>query len=355
MLITASLLTIGLYFVFSASFVRGIDYHNDMFYFMKKQMISLGIGLVLAAIVYRIGARRMGWGPLVFTAMMIAICLLMYTGLRGVHVGDTSRFIRIPGVGQVQPSEFAKLALILFLAWYCAGKNRDLRELWPGFGIALGVAGALCMFVMLGRDLGTTMVLFFTTLTILIVAGARLMHVAGVFFLAVLMLVVLVFGFGYNKDRIVTFMHHGDDYFDKDYQAMHSLLSLGSGGPTGVGLAQSREKYYYLPVPFSDFVLAIIGEETGLIGTGVVIVLFGLLVWRGLVIARSSRDRQSSILAMGFVSLIAIESIINTAVVSVLIPTTGTPLPFISYGGSSLVVKLVAIGMLLSVHDRPNG
>jgi cell division protein FtsW len=353
--ITLALLVAGLFFVFSASFVRGVDFHDgDGFYFLKRQLISVGVGAAGFLLCYFLGPRRLKW--LVGPALVGTIALLVLTLLIGVRVGDSMRWLRL-GPIDVQPSELAKPVIVLALAWFFTRARADIRDFWRGLVPGLLMVGAIAGLVMLGRDLGTTLVILSTTLVVLLVAGARIQHLLALVAFAFLAVYLLVFVFGYNKERIESFLGFGQDtkeYYGRDYQATHSLFALGSGGPTGVGLCRSREKYYYLPAPFTDFILSIIGEETGLVGTGAIIVLFGLLVWRGYVIACRARTPFASILAMGVIAVIAIESVINIAVVTVSIPTTGTPLPFVAYGGSSLATKLAMIGILLAIHDRPN-
>jgi cell division protein FtsW len=259
------------------------------------------------------------------------------------------RWLKIGPIPLGQPSELAKIILVLYMADWLSRKGDQVRHFTYGslpFAIIVGLVAGL---VMLQPDLGTTLVVIVTAVTIFYVAGANLIHLALMAIPAFAIIAALVVNVGWRADRVAAFLNPEDDPLGKGWHTMQTLIALGSGGIQGLGLGESRQKHYYVPNAHTDTIYAIIGEELGLIGTMLVLVLFGILAWRGLAIASRSSDMFGRLLAVGMVGKIIWQAILNIAVITNTVPYTGVPLPLISYGASSLVVTMISIGVLYSV------
>jgi cell division protein FtsW len=249
-----------------------------------------------------------------------------------------------------------KLVLVIYLAAYLAKKADTLPVFRTGLLPVLVVAGVLSGLVLLEPDLGTVVVMGLVTVSLLFLGGARISHLVGVGLCVVPVVFVLVLGSSYRRQRLMTFLAPWKDATDSGFQITQSFLAFGSGGPFGVGLGEGKQKLFFLPEAHTDFVLALVGEELGLAGTASVVVLFALFVWRGFQIASRARMPFGKYLGLGITLLIGIQALVNAAVVTGLLPTKGLTLPFVSYGGSSLVVSFAGVGMLLSIsRDRHGG
>jgi cell division protein FtsW len=249
-----------------------------------------------------------------------------------------------------------KLVAVIYLAAYLAKKSDKLTAFRSGVLPALIVVGILSGLVLLEPDLGTVVVMGLVTVGLLFLGGARLTHLLALGLCAIPVVLVLVLGSGYRRQRLMTFLAPWKDAADAGFQITQSFLAFGSGGPFGVGLGEGKQKLFFLPEAHTDFVLALVGEELGLAGTASVIVLFAMFVWRGFQIASRARMPFGKYLGLGITLLIGIQALVNAAVVTGLLPTKGLTLPFVSYGGSSLVVSFIGVGMLLSIsRDRHGG
>jgi cell division protein FtsW len=348
----AMLLIIGLVTVYSASFALGFVQFGDANYFVKRQAVwaALGIAGMLVAMQldYRLLLRL---SPLLMLAALIGLAAALVPGL-GVEQNGAQRWVQLGPLPAVQPSEFAKLAVVIYKAAWLAAKGDAVRSLSLGvlpFVAMVGLVGAL---VMLEPDLGTAVIIAIITGTLFFIAGARLWHVLVLGGSGVVTASLLIVTGGYRMDRILSFTSAEADPQGVGFQTLQLLVAFGSGGISGLGLGVSRQKFFFVPGSHTDGVLAILGEELGLIGVTVVIALFAMLLWRGLVIARRAADPFGSLLAMGIVTWIGFQALINAGGVTRLLPLTGIPLPFLSAGGSSLAVTLTAVGVLLSVSRR---
>ena len=252
------------------------------------------------------------------------------------------------GPFRFQPSELSKLLMILFLADVLTKKTTKIRNFDKGFRPVMIPVAIVCLLVVAEKDIGSTFILGSICLAMVIAGGARLRHIAVVLVLACVALVVLIALWPEARSRVVShFTSEGDKY-----QINQSLIAQGSGGPLGKGLGMSRAKWLYLPAQRTDFIMAVIGEELGLIGSLSLVALFGILTWRGIVVAQRSRDGFGSLMALGILLVISGQAFLNMAVVTALAPTTGITLPLISYGGSSLVMSLFALGVLANISRR---
>lgn len=346
LLTTLALAAFGLVMVYSASYVTAHEVKgSDSSFFVKKQALWACIGVVamfVAAAVPMRAVRRIA--PYLFAVSVLALVATLFVG---VERNGARRWIEVMGLS-VQPSEIAKLGLIVFLAWLYADRGFALtrfRALIPGLA-AIGLSAGL---VLLGRDLGTALVLVAVGWLLLHLAGARMRHLLAVAAGFVTAAALFIWHEPYRLQRITAWLDPWADAGDTGYQLVHSLIALGSGGPFGLGLGQSRQKFFYLPMPMTDSIFAVLGEELGLIGTLLVLVAFVFLLWRGINVARAATDSFSALLAGGITLMLAVQAVVHIGVATSILPTTGLPLPFISYGGTALVAAMTGVGLLLNV------
>ena len=343
------LLTIGGFMVYSASLVIAFTEYHDDTYFLRRHLLSIGLGLGLMWVLAHINYQR--WRRLSVLTLGLGIVLLaivLHPSL-GMNAYGSSRWIRPVPFVQFQPSEFIKVALVVYMADWLARKGRRVGEFGHTSLPFLIVLGVVCALVVAEPDFGTTVVIAATAVTIFFVAGANLLH----FLPAVVVLVAALWGTmtqaAYRVERIRAWLYPFEDVQGTGWHTVQTLIAMGSGGLTGLGLGGSMQKHAWLVNSHTDAILAIIGEELGLVGTLAVLALFGCLIWRGLRIAYRAPDPYGRLLAAGLTTLIFWQAAINVAVVSNTAPYTGVTLPFVSFGGSSTVVSLASVGLLLSI------
>jgi cell division protein FtsW len=354
--VTLILLSLGVVMVFDASYPLAIEFYNNKWFFAEKQIIWAMIGLAGLFLAQRLPYWK--WQAAALPALVISILMLVAVHLP--HIGHGAQGAqRWIGYGPVrlQPSEFAKLGLVLFIAKAIASRPKLTKDLWGGVVPLLLVALISIALVDKQPDLGTAITMFLTVLIVLAAGGARSRWLICIMALFALVSVGSVLHKGtdnYRWKRLTTFVNPDADPLGAGYQIAHSTIALGTGGVTGLGFGESREKRYGgLPAQRTDMIFAIVGEEFGIIGTVGLLTLFLLLAGRGFHIAQRTRDPFGSLLAVGITSMIAVQSLINIGVVTASIPATGVPLPFISYGGSSLAVTLFSVGILLNISQHP--
>ena len=351
LLAVAALTAFGLVMVFSASEVQGwLWFHNAAYYF-ERQLMWLALGVVLlfagANLDYH-RLRPLAWPLGVGTVVLMVLVLLPHFG---IEVNGARRWLRL-GPLQMQPAELAKIAAIIFMALWLERHRDRLSSLENGVVPFLALLGLTILLVILERDLGTTLILAGILLAQFLVAGGRKRHVLLLALIMALCVYLFILMEPYRLHRILAFVDPWADPLNTGFQAIQSVVALGSGGFAGVGLGHSIQKYQWLPFAHTDFIFAIVGEETGLIGTSAVLALFGLFAYRGYRVALKAPDAFGSLLACGVTTWIALQAMINIAAVTVTLPTTGIPLPFISYGGSSLAIALLAVGILINVSTQ---
>ena len=349
----AVLAAIGLVMIYSASSAQAYLVHHDTAYYLKHQLLFLGVGIVAAVVAYRIDYRALRTAApylLVLCGLGLLAVLVPHVG---VAVNGARRWIGA-GSFSLQPSEFAKLGLVMYLAAVLAQRGERITSLVRGL-LPICVPVAICaMLVLLEPDMGTASLLIFTMFAMLFAAGARIEHLVMIVLVTLPPVVLEIFASSYRRARILAFLDPWKDPLNTGFHIVQSLLALGSGGLFGVGLGESRAKFFYLPEQYTDFIFSVLGEELGLLGTVVVVALFVLLAYRGLRIAAAAPDRFGYFLAVGCTALIVIQAFVNIGVVTSSWPVTGVPLPFISFGGSSLIVSLVAAALIINVgrHRR---
>jgi len=355
LIVTMILALVGLVMVFSASAVVAGNRFQDSGYFLKRQLAWLTFGFVLlhlASHVEYIWWRRLSI-PLL--GLMTVLLVMVLIPSLGVAAKGARRWLRL-GPISIQPAEMVKLVSVIYLAAYLTKKEDRITMFSSGLLPVLVVIGLLSGLVLLEPDLGTVVVIGLVTVGLLFLGGARLSHLLALGLCAVPAVLVLVLGSSYRRQRLMTFLAPWKDASDAGFQITQSFLAFGSGGPFGVGLGEGKQKLFFLPEAHTDFVLALVGEELGLVGTGAIMLLFALFVVRGFQIAARARMPFGRYLGMGITLLIGIQALVNACVVTGLVPTKGLTLPFVSYGGSSLVISLLGVGILLNIsRDRQAG
>lgn len=344
------ILAIGVVMVYSASTYYGMyrtESHDSM-YFLKRQILFAALGIIALLFMMAFDYHKL---KKLTTIILIATVILLIAVFFFPEVNGAQRWITI-GPFSLQPSELAKYAVVLFLALSLEQKGERVKGLMYGMLPYLGFSGFFAGMVLLQKNLSIASVIMIVTLIVLFVSGARLKDFAVILPVLFAGAVFFIFSEDYRRRRLLNFLNPWQDPAGDGYQLIQSFLALGSGGITGLGLGQSRQKTLYMPEPHNDFIFSIIGEELGLIGCLFIIALFGVLIWRGLTIAIKAKDTYGTLLAIGITSVIAVQAIINIAVVTGSMPVTGVPLPFISYGGSSLVINMTAMGILLNISRQ---
>lgn len=343
LVIITALLGLGIVAVYSASaMVSNVTYGGSMHFVVNHLagiVLGLGLGLVCLMIPYDRLRASAKW---LFVASVV---LLLLVGLFGETVGGAKRWFHF-GRFSVQPSEFAQLALVLYLADVLARRSDALQDFWRGLAPPLAATGIVAGMVLVQPDLGTAIAMGSVALLLLGVAKARWQHLAIVAAVGLVALVFLVAGAEYRRRRILAFVDPWKDPRGAGYQILQSFFAMARGGVVGVGVGGSMQKLFFLPSAHTDFIFAIIGEELGLVGSTAVLGLFALFMACGYRIAMAAHDLFSKYLVCGLVGLLGFEAVINIAVVTGLLPTKGLPLPLISYGGSSMVMNLVACALI---------
>ncbi|HEV8307005.1 MAG TPA: putative lipid II flippase FtsW [Methylomirabilota bacterium] len=350
-LVVLGLLGLGVVMVYSSSAILAMDRFHDPYFFLKKQCFWAVLGLGVLWSVMSVDYRR--WRSFVFPLMAVAFALLFLVLIPpfGQEINGTRRWLRW-GPFSFQPTELAKLALVLYLADFLARRQVTLERFWRGFFPPLLVTGAMAALIMRQPDLGSSVALVAVILCMLFQAGARLSHMALVGAAAVPVIVVAVTGASYRLRRVFAFLDPWADPRGAGFQIIQSYLALGGGGLTGRGLGESKQKLFYLPEPHTDFIFAIVGEELGFVGAVVTVALFSLLLWRGVRIGLRVADPFGALAALGITAMLTTQALVNLGVVVGLLPTKGLPLPFVSFGGSSLLVAMAGVGVLLNISQH---
>ena len=357
LVVTLLLLAIGLVMVFSASATMSEERFGSAYLFVRKQLLWDAISLAAIFLVMRVDYHR--WQKASMGLLVIAFALLAAVLVVGPVVKGARRWIPL-GFMNFQPSEIAKLAIIVWFADFLDRHRSQIHDLRRGFLPPLLVLGFLCLLILKEPDLGTPMLLGVTGLILLFLAGARFLHILGTIGVCLLPLYYELVHVGYRYRRLTTFLNPWSDSSGTGYQLTQSLMAFGSGGLLGKGLGASQLKLLYLPDPHTDFIFPVIGEELGFVGAIVVILLFVFWGLRGWQVAKRAPDLFGQLLAAGITCWVLLQAAINMCVSCGLFPTKGLPLPFVSFGGSSLIITMSAVGILLNISgkaqsERPGG
>ena len=348
--VTVALIGLGLVTVWSASSALAQETHGNPYYFLFRQAVWAAVGLVGMAAAMSVDYRRLR-RPGVVYAVVAVTTLLLIAVLFMKPLNETHRWLRL-GPLSFQPAELAKLAMILFLAYHLERRADRVNEFLPSLFPALLLLGWFAFLIFFQPDLGSAATLVLIGGVMLYLAGLHVRYFGVLTVLAVPVLYHAVTAAAYRRDRIEAYLNPWSDARGSGYQLIQSLIAVGTGGLRGVGLGEGRQKLFYLPYPYSDFIYAVIGEELGLLGASAVVLAFVLLLWRGIRAAWKAPDAFGTYLAAGLTLSIVLQALINVSVVLGLLPTKGIPLPFISAGGSSLVLTLLSVGLVLNVSQH---
>jgi cell division protein FtsW len=347
-IIVLLLLTVGIVMVFSSSYVFAQATYVDGAYFLKRQLIWALLGIACVIAMMKVDYHKWEkWANPFFGVALVLLILLFVPGI-GINIKDATRWLGIGGL-TFQPSEVAKLALVIFMAKNLAVKQNQIKQFTRGMLPQLLIVGITCGLILLQPDLGTALTIAGTAYLLFCIAGARLSHMLVLGLLGVVMLALAIHLEPYRMERFLAFLDPWADPLGDGFQTIQALYAVGSGGLFGLGLGQGRQKFLYLPEQHTDFIFAVLAEELGFLGTTFVLILFLVFVWRGLKIAMDAPDLFGSLLASGITIIVVLQAVLNIGVVTGCLPVTGITLPFISYGGSSLTLNLLGIGILLSV------
>lgn len=351
------LLALGIIMVLSASAPSALSITGNSYFYVKKQLIFAIVGIFVMLFLSKVDYRfykKYYWQ--IYFISWIILLLVLVPGL-GYSVKGATRWIKIGG-SQFQPSELTKIGLIIFFAGYLSDHKDELYDLKKGFikPICFLVPPIGILFFV-QNHLSVSLVICIITIVMMFIAGCRLKHFVVVGIVGI-SLIIGIFGFmqisgagegNFRLDRISTYFDPWADAQGTGYQTVQSLYAIGSGGMFGLGLGNSKQKYLYIPEPHNDFIFSILAEELGFAGCIIVIILFAIFIWRGILIAMRATDMYGTLVAVGITTLVAVQAIINIAVVTATVPTTGMSLPFFSYGGTALLLLLANVGILLNI------
>ncbi len=336
--------------VWSASAVVAMERYDQPYYFLTKQAMWAALGLALLAVAMRVDYRlyrhdAVVWGLLAVVGTMLVAVFF------SPPINGTQRWLGFGGLG-IQPSELAKVAAVLFTALVLERRMHRINDVSYSLAPIAIVVGGICALIFFQPDYGTMVSLLLIVAMMVFAAGLHYRYIFGAAAVALPVLAILLFSADYRRDRILAFLDPWADPLGKGFQTIQSLIAVGTGGITGKGLMGGVQKLFYLPYPHTDFIFAVIGEELGLIGTTAVLGCFGVIAWRGLRISLRAEDTFGSLVALGLTTMICVQAFVNMSMVLALMPTKGIPLPFVSNGGSSLLICLLGTGLLLNISQH---
>ena len=348
-----ALFLIGLIMVFSASSIMADSNFGSLTYFFRKQIIWGVVALMVMIAFSKINYRKLKQNKFPLILIVTAVLLLAGLPFFGTTIKGAARWYHL-GFFNFQPSEFAKLALIVYFAYFLSTRQERIRDLKKGLLPLLVVLSVVLFLIVIQPDLSTTLMTMLVTGSMLLLSRVRLRHILAITMPVVPMAIYVMSANSYQTKRIKDWMAAWDNPFNAAYQIKQSLIGLGRGGWFGHGLGQSKQKFFFLPDSHTDFIFSIIGEEFGYIGASLILILFLIIFFRGLRLAVKAPDLFGRYLAIGITLNIVLFAFINAAVVSMLLPATGLPMPFISYGGSNLLFLGISVGILLNISRQPS-
>lgn len=348
------LLSIGTIMVFSSSAAYAYNYmHGDTYFFLKKQLMWAAIGFVAMVVMMNIDYRKLGkLSPILLVISIVLLILVAIPGI-GQKLNGARRWLGV-GSQTIQPSEFAKLCIILFLSYSLSKRKDQLQYFFKGLLPYLFIIGIYALLLLLEPHLSCTIIIIVVSSVILFCAGAKIKHFVLMAVPAITGLGILITFVDYMRARFLSFLNPFQYASGEGWQVIQSLYAIGSGGLFGRGLGKSLQKYLYIPEPYNDFILSVLAEELGFVGVFCVLMLFLIFIWRGIKVAINAPDVFGSLTAVGITSLVAVQTIFNVAVVTSSMPPTGMPLPFFSFGGTSLVFLMCGMGVLLNISRYSN-
>lgn len=353
LVITLILVTVGTAMIYSSSSILAMERFKDAQYFLKKQILFVFIGMGAMLLLTKLDYHRLKKWAYPGIILSVVLLLLIFIPYVGIRAGGARRWLNL-GFFSFQVTEMVKICIILFLAHFLTRKVNYLKSFSRGILVPLLVTFFIIGLIALEPDFGTAVIIAMILMLMLFLAGCRMRHLAGLMALLIPAAIWMIMFKSYRIDRLKVFLNPWNDPGNKGFQIIQSLLSFGSGGTFGVGIGDGMQKLFYLPEPHTDFILSVIAEESGFVGVMGIIILFAVLIVRGFMVAFRAPDLFGTLLAAGLTMVLAMEAFINIAGVMGLIPLKGLTLPFLSYGGTSLIMSLVAVGILLNIssHER---
>jgi cell division protein FtsW len=349
-LTTILLVAVSIVMVYSASAVMADDKLGQPYFYLIKQLLWAVLGIALLALVMRIDYRAYR-EPVFIWSSLVVVTVALVAVLFGPAVNNARRWFSVGGLG-IQPSELAKLVAIIFIAALLERRMHRINEIRYALAPISIVVGMLVGLILLEPDFGTAMSLALIAAVMVFAAGLNYAYVVGAALATLPLIAVLVMGSAYRRKRMMAFLNPWDDPLGDGFQIIQSLIAVGTGGMTGRGIMNGVQKLFYLPEAHTDFIYAVISEELGLLGATCVLACFCVITWRGVRIALRAPDAFGAFVALGLTTMVAVQAFVNMSVVLGLMPTKGIPLPFISAGGSSLLINLVGMGVLLNVSQH---
>lgn len=350
---TILLSTIGLLMVFSSSSIIAMENHADSFFYLKRQSLFLFIGLIVMIICSKLNTNFLSKNYKFFYIIGIILLLLVLIPMLGRKSGGATRWIQFLSFS-IQPIEIAKYMLLIFIAQHLNIKNARIREFKIGVVSTFLPCLPYILLLLIQPDFGNTVLICITVFSMIILSGAKISHILSIFFVLLSSFLSLIYVAPYRMKRVMSFLNPYDDPQGTGYQIIQSFVSFAKGKFFGVGLGNSSQKLFFLPQGYNDFIFSIIAEELGFLGSMVIIILFGILIFSGFRMLERAKDLFSRNLISGIIILTSLQIIINISVTVGLMPTKGVPLPLISYGGSSLIFTLFAFGLILALDKRRN-
>jgi len=345
---TILLVGLGIVMVYSASSALSFKVYGHGYYYLKRQAVFALAGVVALVVCRHFPYRY--YRQLAYPMLGLALALLVMLFIPGLghSAGGSTRWLHLAGYS-FQPSEFARLAMVIYLAYSLAKKEPQATQFAIGFVPHVVVLGAMALLIAFEPDFGSVVILTTITWVIMFAGGVRLLHLLTPMPLVVAGLGYFLISAPYRLERLASFLNPWAHATDKGYQVVHSQMAFGTGGWIGTGLGQSYQKLFYLPEPHTDFIFSVIGEEMGLVGVVVILALYGVLLWRGITIARCCKDLFGALIAVGITTALILQVCINMAVTVGLLPPKGLPLPLLSYGGTSLLITMCSMGILMNI------
>jgi cell division protein FtsW len=342
------LVIIGIAMIYSTSYIMALNKYKDGYLFLKKELIFVAISLSSLLLVMRVPYTIYQKLTLVLLLLSFVSLALVFVPSLGFESGGSKRWIKV-GVLTFQPSEFSKLAMVMYLASFFSRKGEKVKTFHYGFLPPLIIGGVMMALLLKEPDFGATVTLVIIIVSMMFVAGVKIRYIFSLGMASIPIFYLIITTAGYRLNRILSFLDPWKEPDKGGFQIIQSFIAFGRGELWGVGLGEGKQKLFYLPEAHTDFILSAAGEELGLVGVGVIIILFFVIIMSGIAVALKAKDLFGMYLAFGITSLIGIQTIINMGVVTGLLPTKGLTLPFVSYGGTSLLMSMISIGILLNI------
>ena len=347
-----ALLMLGCLMVLNTTYFMSQEKTGDAFHFFKLHLLHLAVGLLMLMVLSQFSLRGLRRLVLPLLVISVAMLLMLYVPHLGIVRGGARRWLRL-GPYVCEPVEFAKLALVFFLADFLSKRQERMRFFKQGPLLAFAFVAPIALMILKQPDLGNTVMIALVLFAMLYAAGAQMKHLSMAGGAALCILVLQTMAKAYRMRRVTAFLHPWETARGAGFQLIQSFIALGTGGGWGVGLGEGRQKMFFLPQAHTDFIFAVVGEEFGILGGIVVVALFCMILFRGMRIAQDEPDPFASLLAVGLTASLSLQALINMAVVIGMIPTKGLPLPFLSYGGTAIMMSMAALGALLALGRRP--